>query len=239
MNLVQKLPFSLSLACCLMMGACSKEDIQAPQPQTEKVSTTANLKANAIPVIPPTDGPAGLGVYANGWFKFVNYKPDDLHEHAAGTSTLTHAWGHPAMPWLKPLSEPVPKAGNFLTFIRHQNVLGAGVQGHSQVRTIIKNLKPGKKYSISLYGASSIGTVNGLTTQYADAIYILTAGTNVGYASISLTGLKAQWKHRILTFQATATTAYFLFGCLGTNNNPPKHYFYGHLFVDKDSLKEI
>lgn len=239
MKLVQKLSTGLAIAGCMLMTGCSTDEALAPHPGTEKVATNANLKANALPTIPPTDGPAGLGVYANGWFKFVNYKPDDLHEHAAGTSTLTHAWGHPAMPWLKPLPEPVPKAGNFLTFIRHQNMLGAGMAGHSQVRTIVKNLKPGKKYSISLYGASTIGIVNGLTTQYADAIYILTTGTNVGNAYIDLAGLKAQWKHRILTFQATGTTATFLFGCLGTNNNPPKHYFYGHLFVDKDSLKEI
>ena len=98
---------------CMVMSGCSTDEAQAPQPGMKKTATNANLKANALPAMPSTEGPAGLGIYANGWFKFVNYKPDDLHEHAAGTSTLTHAWGHPAMPWLKPLPEPIPKAGNF------------------------------------------------------------------------------------------------------------------------------
>ena len=240
MKLVQKLSTALAITGCVIMSSCLTDEALAPHAGTEKVPTNASLKANASPAIPSTDGPAGLGVYANGWVKFVNYKPDDLHEHAAGTSTLTHAWGHPAMPWLKPLPEPVPKAGNFLTFIRHQNVLDAGIAGHSQVKTTITNLKPGKKYSVSLYGASTIGIVNGQATQYADAISILTTGTNVGYAYIDLAGLKAQWKHRILTFQATDNTATFLFGCLGPGGSIPKqHYYYGHLFVDQDSLQEI
>ena len=250
MKLVQKLPLGLALAACMMMSSCSQEDVQVAEPETEKIGnhfSSAHGIPVIIPYIPTTNGPAGNNTFAAGWSKFITYNPDDLVKYATGTSTVTHLWGDPSIPWLTPLLAPLPNADKIITMMYQKNALGSPGSTNSRVKTTIKNLKPGHKYAVTILGASTIRMLNGQPTQYAKAIGIeITNVIHVNPASnialVDLIGKECEWVSKTITFEAKGTEADLYAYCTSTAayyDSLPSFYHYGHIYVGNDAVKEI
>lgn len=243
MNLVQKLSIGLTLAYCMMMSSCSQEDVQVARPQAEKPNMASNLKVASTPTIETTNGPTGINVFASGWAKLVTFIPDNLKWFAAGTSSLTHVWGNQSLPWLKPLPQPCQNPGSIVTFTQQKNfVVANGTMSH--VYTYIKNLTPGKKYAVKIYGATTIASLDGKTTQYGNGIIFQLEGTtDPGFHSeIDLQQKQAEWVSKTIIFEAqqdevlvkispNSSNAYF--------QSTPKFYHYVHVFVGSDAIKEL
>lgn len=130
-----------------------------------------------------------------------------------------------------------------LTFTQQKNFVVAGgtmSQGYTQ----ITNLTPGKKYAIKVYGATTIASLDGKTTQYGNGIMIQLEGTTDPnfYTEIDLQQKQAEWVNKTIIFEAlqdqvllkirpNSSNAY--------NQSMPKFYHYIHVFVGSDALKEL
>ncbi|PSL27958.1 hypothetical protein [Dyadobacter jiangsuensis] len=242
MTLIQKLPLGLALAACMMMSSCSQED--AAEPEKEKTSNgfSSAHGISTVPIFPSTFGSKGSNSLPTGWLDYNNPVPYDPAGHAIGTSSLTYLWGDPSKPWLKPLPQPTPNAASILTFTLQKNFTVAnGTQ--SKVYTTIKNLIPGKKYSIKLYGATTIASLNGNTTQYGRAIDIFFDNTtNPSHTKIDLDKKEAEWVSTTIFFEPTKDEVRVFISPIGDskyNQSHPKFYHYSHIYVDENSLKQL
>lgn len=244
MKLVQKLPLGLALAACMMMSSCSQEDVA--EPQVGKSGNPYNLKVAAVPSIPTTGGWAGDNVFAPGWEKFVTKIPDDKQLFATGTSTKTHLWGNPYMPWVKPLPQITAyngnNVGNFVTFMMQKS---NGTSTFSKVTTSIKNLVPGKKYMITFFASSAIRLKNGQPTQYCPGVCVEIPGTVQPNGSaltvVDLKGKEAEWVQKTITFQAQSTeTKVVIFTYVSQEYyyNTPQFLHYGNVFVPQNAVIE-
>lgn len=248
MNLIQKLPLGLALACCMMVSSCSQEDVA--EPQAGKAGTHSNLKTTAAPSIPTTAGWAGDRVFAPGWAKLMEASPDNKQLYASGTSTTTALWGNVFLPWIKPLPSPVQLAGNnsgnFVTFMAQRKVLTSGAETSSGVVTKISNLQPGKKYAVTFKFASTIRMKNGEPTQYASAVAVNTGGMIGGNCGpntviIDITGKEAEWVAKTIVFQAQSTEAEVYFRPAKTPQFDAlyeKYLCYLHVFVPQNAVVE-
>lgn len=242
MNLVQKLPIGLALAACMMMSSCSQEDMA--QPEQEKVSNgfSSAHGISTVAIFPSTFGNKGSNSLPTGWLDYNNPTPYDPAGHAIGTSSLTHLWGDPSKPWLKPLSQPTLNAASILT-ITQQTDFTVAKGTHSRVYATIKNLTPGKKYSIKLYGATTIAALNGKTTQYGQTIDIFFDNTvNKGHTKIDLDQKEAEWVDVTIPFEATSDEVRVFISPFVTPSyyqSHPKYYHYLHIYVDENSLKQL
>ncbi|MGX5853491.1 hypothetical protein ACWKW6_07595 [Dyadobacter jiangsuensis] len=243
MTLIQKLPLGLALAACMMMSSCSQEDVQVAGPEAYKAVTLSKLKVASTPVIETTNGPAGNNVFASGWLKLVTFIPDNLKWFAAGTSSLTHLWGNQSLPWFKPLAPPAQNATGIITFTQQKNfVVANGTM--SQVYTYIKNLTPGKKYAVKVYGATTIAALNGKTTQYGNGIMFQLEGTtDPGFhVEIDLQQKQAEWVGKTIVFEALQDQVLVRISPNSSNSyfqSTPKFYHFLHVFVGSDAIKEL
>jgi hypothetical protein len=244
MNLAQKLPLGLALACCMMMSSCSQEDVQVAGPET--ISSTSNLKVASLPAIPTTNGPSGNNKFASGWKKLVMSSPDDLQLYVAGTSNKNGLWGNAFFPWSKPLPNNFAIT-NFVTFTRQKNVL-ANYGTYSAVQTKITGLIPGKKYAVTFNVASTIRTISGEPTQYSPGVVVDILGTlspsplGPGTTVVDLTNKEAEWVTKTITFQAVSSeTLVNIQPYADSNyfNSHNKFLHYCHVFVDQNAITEV
>ncbi|MGG7661855.1 hypothetical protein [Dyadobacter sp. BHUBP1] len=248
MTLIQKLPWGLALAACMMMSSCSQENVA--EPEREKLSngfSAAHGIPVIIPYIPTTNGPAGDNMFAPGWSKYITFNPDDLVKYATGTSTVTHLWGDPSTPWLTPLLAPLPNANKVITVMYQKGNFGSPGSTESRVKTTIKNLKPGHKYAVTILGASTIRMLNGQPTQYAPAIGLeitnvihLNPVSNI--ALIDLVGKECEWVSKTITFEAKGTEADLYAYCTSTAayyESQQSFFHYANIFVGDNAVKEI
>lgn len=206
----------LVLAACMMMSSCSPDDVAKPYPQTESSLTDVSSKVNALPgggvlaqpaSIPITEGKKGVEVFPTGWSKVINVTPDGLPAYAAGTSSLTHLWGDPLLPWAVPLSSPAINANSIVTFQKQKNVFTNGGT-RSTVKSKIKNLIAGKKYAVTLLFATTIVSYHGDPTQYAQNIHVNISSGLVGVGEeVDLVGKEATWVTKTIVFEAKDTEA--------------------------------
>ncbi|MCF0049387.1 hypothetical protein LXM25_04920 [Dyadobacter sp. LJ53] len=233
MNLVKQLPIGLSLACLMMMSSCSKEDAAVtPAQQQEQGNIHSSHKGVTYvsPLFSPTIGSVGKEVYPAGWeaYSFGPGEADPLIP--AGTSSLTHLWGEGIYPWEKPLP-PVPTAPNANSVITVS--MYGSINDISYAGTKIKNLTPGKKYTITFYVATT--KLKGAYTtpqQYANNMHVI---LNAKSVQVSLKGKEATWVPQTITFDAVSNEAVFNFFPTGEIGS----YAYAHVFVDQNSIKEL
>ncbi|WP_157474516.1 hypothetical protein [Dyadobacter sp. Leaf189] len=249
MKLTKLFPVAMSMACAIMLSSCSKEDAQTPQPLVESANGHSSAKTNAgevveSPYFPATTGVKGFEKYPTGWTKLVGPNPSI----PAGSSSLTSLWGlenwsNSVNPqWIKPL---LPATGNpvessFIT-VKSFAETSAETNDKSGALTTIKNLKPGKMYTITFYVATT--TVAGLSgngeTSVAAAsaeIKMLNVNSGMTTTKINFGGLQATWVKKTITFTAQADNAKFVFSGLTPLGNV---YSYIHLFVDRNSIVEF
>lgn len=251
MKLVQKLPIGLALAACMLMSSCSQEDVALPE--NGKTENRFNNHRGGgplqgLPQIPTTDGTAGNHVFAPGWAKVTNVSPDDPVKQATGTSTKTHLWGDQNFSWTKPLLNPPGAsnndANNFVTVMNQKDLLG-GFSSGSSAKSTIKQLKPGKKYAVTISVASTVCIKNGEPTQYAPSATIFIPGTiggNYSATEFNLGEKQAEWVTKTIVFEAQSTEAEILFSNFPGNwffQNNSKYFFYAHVFVGKNAIVEV
>ncbi|WAC11387.1 hypothetical protein [Dyadobacter pollutisoli] len=244
MNLVQKLPIGLSLVCVMFVSSCSKEDIQTIQPQTGSIITSSNLKEqggvlSGLLDFPATNGQPGINTFPPDWARLVIKLPDNSKAFPTGTSTLTHLWGKELVPWVKPLPKILGVRDMFsiVTVATNHHLTSNISNDYSRVKTKIKQLKKGKEYAITFYVASTIRNVPGFVPAYAErAVLQIGYANSVMHYYINMAGKEAQWIANTITFEAHDTEAIFTFSA---DTAQPGQYSYAHIFVDKDSIKEL
>ncbi|MCE6990526.1 hypothetical protein [Dyadobacter sp. CY323] len=247
MNLVQKLPIGLSLACLMFMSSCSKEDAVTPEPQMESVNAHSGLRDGSGPVIslpyfPSTKGSTGLNVYPLDWERSISQsQPVSLEELPTGTSNLTHLWGNPTLPWKKNLptivnANSIVNFGSIVTTTSYRSNASNGK--NSLAETKITNLKSGKEYEITMYVASTICSVNQneLTPRYAKTIYVNVKNVKFPITyNINYEGKEAEWIKKTIIFKAKSAEMTLSFEAF----TPDGGYSYAHMFVDKNAIKQL
>jgi hypothetical protein len=233
MNLLQKLPIGMGLACLISLSSCYKEGATVtPEQQLKQENIHSSHKGVTYvsPAFVPTIGSVGKEVYPEGWETY-SFGPGDADPLIpAGTSSLTHLWGENASPWEKPLP-PVPTAPttNSVVTVSYYG----SIPDISRAGTKIKGLTPGKKYAIKFYIATT--KLKGAfmkPQQYASDILINLDEKSV---QVSLKDKEATWVPQIILFDAVSNEAVFNFFAVGEFGSNA----YAHVFVDKDSIKEV
>jgi hypothetical protein len=246
MKLLQKLPIALSLACMMMLSSCSKEDAQTPQPQAGGVNEHSGAKTNAegtLPFFASTNGRGEINyeTYPVYWAKAPHIWGNLIAPIPAGSSSLTALWGQSVKAWAKPLP-PVPcdlTANSMLTAISYTPDAS---EQHKRSRpfTTIRNLIPGKTYSLTFYVASTYydDVYVSMDPAYAKSaeIRVTSSGSPTISTYIDLTGKEAQWVKKTVTFKATDTNAIFSFSGLTPGQDK---FSYIHLFVNPNAITEL
>lgn len=250
MNLVQKLPIGLGLACLMLMSSCSKEGVQTPEPVKSERGDQSMRGIppilTAAPNMPATYGPTGSNVLPTGWQRDLTYS-NNLVELPIGTSNLTHLFGKEGLPWETPLLPipNVPNATSILTLSTHAKSTWSdnhlSTNQRSAVETKIKNLVPGKFYSVDFYVASTICKLaqNNFTKAYADEVEVslrdsngkLGTPTGIGFDIINPT----KWIKASMIIEAKGTEQIISFTAYTEN---PGEFAYAHIFVNNNSVKE-
>ena len=229
MNLVQKLPIGLSLACLMFMSSCSKEDV--PKPGSAVTNESSNLRVEG-PVfiafhLPSTDGPTCIGCAPPKW-EFKN-------PGQGATSNLIAYGGHPLQKWLKPLPVPSTGSGSILT-LRGDDYTGKAYAN-------IENLVKGKKYKLTFSMSTTI--LKGATGPYAaDAIIFIdnAAEELIAYKHVIFKGKENQWITDTIEFVAEDTTQKLRLDAYPYDAYPYGNnlgFFYTNLHVGKDAVKQI
>jgi hypothetical protein len=242
MNLVQKLPIGLSLACLMFMSSCSKEDALTPEPQMESVNAHSSLRDGTgptayLPIFPSTFGATGVDIYPTGWKRVVipsngsHLGTPSVAAFPTGVSNRTHAFGI-ANQWIKPLPA-IPSAlgaNSFVTFVTNSSEFD--IAKRVDVAAKIKHLVVGQKYSIEFYIATT--SIGGPGSGYAKRI-IADVGYPNYFVDIDLTGKKAEWIKASFVFKARYQEETFSIGAASENNT----FAYAHVFVDQNSIKKV
>lgn len=248
MNLVQKLPIGLSMACLMFMSSCSKEDAQTPEPLKGE-RTDANMRGIgggviALPtLIFPTHGLAGFDVFPSGW-KRSESASSNKSVHPAGTSTTQHLWGNFYQPWDKLLlkgSENL-SVSSIVTVTTRTNINllndASTADKRSAVETTIKHLKPGKKYELTVYLATS-KPMNANDATYATYLALdwnRPSGIVPLANEIVNQSKQAIWIPKSIIFEATDTQEVLRFTAYTNVDNTVA---YGHIYVGENAIKEL
>ena len=250
MNLVQKLPIGLCLACLMMMSSSSKEDMQSPEPLTSE-KTDASMRGvppiiTGAPYLAPTYGQIGNASLPNSWSRDATFSNDPIL-FPTGISTSTHLFGLADSPWVKPLS-PVGSGLNgspILTVSTNSkadplNWFGTSNK-RSGVTTTLKNLVPGKLYKIKFYVATTLSQTkpNNLKHVYADFLMIDQMKSNVFVKHLYGTGLDASnqgdWIPQEIIINANENELTLNFSAFTSASD---EFAYAHILVDNNSVKE-
>lgn len=236
----------------MMMSSCSKEDVAEPEKgrMENGFSNERGGGLQSLPKVATTDAPAGNNAFATGWEKKIEWYVDHLIVRPAGTSTKTHLWGDQNSPWTKPFLNPpgatIGNENNFVTLIQQNNVL-CDYPSDSKVKSTIKNLKPGKKYAITVSMASSVCLKNGEPTQYAKAASFhlpntVSTAVNEAHTVFDLTGKEAEWVTKTITFEAKSSEVEVYFSrWIGAPFYQPDGTFlsYIHGFIGENAVVEV
>lgn len=251
MNLVQKLPIGLSLACVMMMTSCSQEDVQTPEPEVMNERSESSMKlwtgyTLITPTLAKTNGPWGKNHFAEHWQRDVAAGSDNIQAYPAGTSSLKSLWGNDSYPFVKALPEipGITDMRGILT-VTTQTIVAAPLGVKSIGKTTIKNMVPGHKYQVKYYVACALPaeTEQGKIPVFTDKVLVSLRYNAPGktqfsgnYGITSLVGKHAEWVTQTITFTAEDTEVDFLFSASTKN---PGQFSYAHIYVDNNSLKKV
>lgn len=207
MNLLQKLPIGLGLACLMMMSSCSKEEAQTPQPvKSERMDANMRGVPIAIPkYLPLTDGPTCDSCLPSGW-EISGYSP------GYATSSLVAFAGNPSTKWYQPLPTPSTGPGSIITLVNKDYAYSAGANA------TIKHLIKGKKYKITLsLSTTSLAGANG---SYIPAVHLNVVDTpfpssHLAYKKVDFAGKQNQWLTETIEFTAMSSEENFSIDCDG------------------------
>jgi len=244
MNLVQKLPVALGLAGLMMMSSCSKEDAQTPEPvKSEK--TDAGMRGVGgglinLPAISPTIGLPGYNSYPSGWRR-SSTASSDLIAYPTGTSSFVALWGNLAASWQKLLWKD--GMDNFVTVSTSTkiNLLNdaSTANKRSAVETTIKFLKPGKKYEMTVFMATTKLFKDDLqNATFANALgldWVRPGGLVPASLEVLNDSKHAVWISKTIVFEATATEEVLRFTAYTDDNKNA----YAHIFVHENAIKEL
>ncbi|SKC15068.1 hypothetical protein [Dyadobacter psychrophilus] len=250
MNLVQKLPVALGVAGLMMMSSCSKEDVQNPEPAKNE-RTDASMRGippilTVAPNMPATYGPTGSNILPAGWQRDLTYS-NDLVELPTGTSNLTYLFGKEGLPWEKSLQPipNVPNATSILTISTHAKSTWSdnhlSTNQRSAVETKIKNLKPGKFYSVDFYVASTVSKLaqNNFTKAYANEVEVSLRNSNGELGTPTGIGIDpgnpTKWIKTSMIVEAKGFEQIISFTAYTSKQG---EFAYAHIFVDHNSVKE-
>jgi hypothetical protein len=246
MDVVKKLSIGLSLTCMMMLSSCSKEDVLVPEAQVGEVNESSALKTadllGVVPVLPSTLGSTGFNVYPTGWERLAAGYSTDLQAFPTGTSNLSYMWGSALLPWAKPLPQipGVQNIGSIVTITTSRSTSANSTGERSGVKTVIRNLKPGKKYTYTFYVASTVRNIAQVpfVPAYAKQAYVITSPSDGhSFATyIDLEGKNAQWVKQTVTFNAEDSQASLAFSGSTAQEG---QIAYAHIFVDRNSIKQV
>ncbi|MCF2503822.1 hypothetical protein L0663_10570 [Dyadobacter sp. CY107] len=244
MNLVQKSPIGLGLACLLMLSNCSKEDVPTPEPGKSQ-NTSSNMRGVgggliSLPALSPTNGPTGLNVYPSGWRRSATAS-NDLFAYPTGTSSCQHLWGDISVPWEKLiLKESVSSIATVSTSAKINLLNEASTANkRSAVETTIKFLKPGKKYEVTVHVATTKLFDFFKNAAYANVLALdLVRPTGIVPLSNTLINQSKQavWVSQTITFEATNEEEILRFTAYTDVDNK---LAYAHIYVDENAIKEL
>ncbi|WP_439557203.1 hypothetical protein [Dyadobacter sp.] len=256
MSLVQKLPIGLGLACMMMLSSCLKEDVQTPEPQVGGVNESSGLRGDVsadpnvppggwqvLPQIPATSGLLGLGVYAPGWRKIHKELPASPQVLPSGTSNFKYLWGSLNSPWTKklPLIPEIPSTASFITLAAvpdNEHWADAAV---AEAR--LRYLKPGKKYVINVFVASSITSESEAYPRYLWMKVSKCISNTLAQGTCAVAGaavlIKEQgtWVKEEIYFDATDTEMALDLLAYAGNAQGKTGYF--NIYIDKSSIKQL
>ncbi|NIJ55530.1 hypothetical protein [Dyadobacter arcticus] len=240
MEIVQKLPAALAVACLMMLSSCSNDDALAPEPKVESVNTNSNLKVDVVvaPSIFSTQWYTGIDILPSNWSRNVDGYSNDVVAYPVGISSVRNLWGDPSRPFVQELIL-VPWARNITTFITVKGASSWDTKKMSSVKTKIRNLKPGKKYALTVYVSSSIpkATYGVINASFAKKCLIKLGNTVASQEEVvDLTSYKNCWVQKIITFTASGSEMDFAFS---TSIDQYSAYAYAHLLVGDNALKQL
>lgn len=209
-----------SFSALLFMSSCSQENIQAHQPESESLKSSANMKAGASGSLIGTGGVGqvvsehlkstvlqdgaqpgpGASHMPNGWSIDGGY--------GYGTSSTRALGGIRETPWvIGDLPSPVNGYATFITLKTSSTHNFTGIASSQ-----LYNLKPGKKYELTYYVSTNSASQNGVPTLFAEKIIcnIFTkAGSNTSQSIqvLNLIGKQEQWIKQSIVFTAEESTA--------------------------------
>ncbi|WP_031526556.1 hypothetical protein [Dyadobacter crusticola] len=245
MNLVQKLPVGLAIACLLTLSSCSEETMQTADPLNERNSSSLREGQEGggivvLPSFPTTNGPTGSNVYATHWERNILTNPDNPQILPTGSSSFTHLWGNSNSPWSKPLPAiaGATSPASIATVTTNSNTWSPNGK-RSGVKTKLKYLKPGKKYTITFRVATTQynGYLLPFVATYAKAVHLVRSYSTGAVADyVDLTGKQAVWVDKTITFTAEESEMTLSFSAINANEG---EYSYAHIFVDKNAIQEV
>jgi hypothetical protein len=235
MNLVQKLPIGLSVACLMMLSSCSKEDALAPEPKVENLNAHSSAKVEALPWIAPTKGATGINTYPQFWKRYYPTDGSNPIIHPAGTSSVTSLWGNSSFSWWQSLST-IP-GQPWTSFVTVTTSSKWDLKKMAVAETKIKFLKPGKNYHLKFYVASSLPKANGsgqvATFAKQGNVWVAANGFESQKYTVDLTSYKNCWVEKIITFKAKSSEMSFMFSALPAQES---QYAYAHVFIGQDAI---
>jgi hypothetical protein len=210
--------------------------------QNESTRDGSNMKGvfKPQPYFASTIGSAGFDVYPIHWERIQSKQIGPLIL-PSGTSDLTHLWGDPSLPWAKSLPEiaSVPNLRSIVT------VYSSTMHGYQDKRcyakTILKNLTPGKTYSVKCFVATtkrnSPWAQNGKKPAYAEEALIEIGNGNGSFVTFyDLKGKEAQWVEVTRAFVAESTEMELYFS--GSTFNEDEEAFL-NIYVDTNSIQQL
>ncbi|WP_031528847.1 hypothetical protein [Dyadobacter crusticola] len=240
MNLVQKLPIGLGLACMMLLSSCSKEDVQTPEPKVASVNEHSNEKTASPPWVFGTKGFPGQNILPGFWERNdkVGY-PSDPTLYPVGTSSPSHLWGNASMPWLQ-LPSLIPNQP-WNSFITVKSSTAFDVKKQSRVKTKMGGLTPGKKYALKVYVATTLPKIQGRNTQvphYAKSAVVSALYSNQTPQGlvVDLTNSKNTWVPVTLNFTAIAPEMDLTFR---SNSAKEGEFSYAHIFVGSGVITQL
>ncbi|MCF0049386.1 hypothetical protein LXM25_04915 [Dyadobacter sp. LJ53] len=245
MNLVQKLPIGLGLACLMFMSSCSKEEAQMPEPKVEAATadTTANMKTGPYAWICGTKGYPGINTLPNFWEKRW-LESGEASKYPSGTSSFERLWGNNALEWKGPFPGLPNVPWNSIVTVTTSTNDKSKFSKLSKVGTTIRFLKPGAFYNLTFYVASARPEKDpaGKNPSFVHYCNIAIKSPNTGeawqtkYFDVNmLEAAPHTWIKKTVLFQATREEMRFDFSATSINEGMTA---YAHLFIGQDAIAE-
>lgn len=239
MNLVQKLPIALSVACAMMLSSCSQEDVQTPEPKVaESVNTHSSEKQDLVPWIYGTKGYEGSNILPNFWERH-NADVSDQGFAPVGTSNRIYLWGASVFPFQPAL--PAIPGQPWNSFISTSSSSAVDSKKMAIVKTTIGSLLVGKTYRLRVLVATATPKYAGIgaVPRYAKECEIRLGDSKNGVSKsvkINFANKQNTWIEKDIYFEATDNKMTFFYRALPEKEGQTA---WAHLFVGSGVIVKL